>query len=315
MTTEILGLDEIVASQAQKEVPHNTALRQIEAWVRALSITTAAAPGTPAAGDTYIVPAGATGVWAGQDNKLAHYYGGSWKFRVPPKGVRVYVLDEDLEYVFNNAGAWAANGADTADFLTQEDADAAYESIGAAAAAVSAHAAATDPHPQYLTQAEGDARYTGAGAATGVSSVNGKTGAVTLTAADVGALTQTQGDARYLQSIGTQPFDIHAFYPGVPSASAKVLRTPVARAVTFPDDFAGSYGIASVAATASTAFDIAKNGASVGTMTFAAGATTATFVTSGTTVVLAAGDRISIAAPASPDATLADVGIALAGTR
>lgn len=158
MTTEILGLDEIVASQAQKEVPHNTALRQIEAWVRALSITTTAPPATPAAGDTYIVPVGATGVWAGQENKLAHYYGGSWKFRAPIRGPRPLVLDEGKAYFWNGT-AWAPEGGDTADFLTQADADAAYEPIGAGAAAVAAHVAETDPHPDYLTQAEADALY------------------------------------------------------------------------------------------------------------------------------------------------------------
>ena len=50
---------------------------------------------------------------------------------------------------------------------------------GTAAAAVSAHAAAGDPHPQYTTAAE-------AAASAPVQSVAGKTGAVTLAKADVG---------------------------------------------------------------------------------------------------------------------------------
>lgn len=111
-----------------------------------------------------------------------------------------------------------------------------------------------------------------------------------------------------------QPFDLTAFYPGVPSASVRVTRVPIARAVTFPANFAGSVGIASVAATASTAFDVRKNGTSVGTITFAAGATTATFTTSGA-VSYAAGDYLSIVSPATPDATLADPGFVLAGSR
>lgn len=144
-----------------------------------------------------------------------------------------------------------------------------------------------------------------------------------------GGTGNTNGSAAYLTSartIGgtsfdgqaniTQPFDVHAYYPGVPTASAKVLRVPIARAITFAANLAGSYGIASVAATASTAFDVAKNGTSVGTITFAAAATTATFVTAGgTSFSLVAGDRISITAPASPDATLADPAFVLAGTR
>lgn len=59
------------------------------------------------------------------------------------------------------------------------------------ASAIAAHDAAADPHPQYLTQSEGDARYASSTAATGVSSVNGHTGAVTLAASDVGAVPST----------------------------------------------------------------------------------------------------------------------------
>ncbi len=53
------------------------------------------------------------------------------------------------------------------------------ESAGTAAAAITTHEAATDPHPQYTTTAE-------AAAAAPVQSVAGKTGAVTLAKADVG---------------------------------------------------------------------------------------------------------------------------------
>lgn len=113
-----------------------------------------------------------------------------------------------------------------------------------------------------------------------------------------------------------QPFDVHAFYPGVPTASAKVVRVPIARAVTFPANFSGSYFSASANATATTVFDVQKNGSSIGSVSIAAGGTTATFTTtSGTSKSFAAGDVVSIIAPASPDATLADVGFVLAGTR
>lgn len=111
-------------------------------------------------------------------------------------------------------------------------------------------------------------------------------------------------------------FDVHAFYSGIPTASAIVVRVPVARAVGFVADFVGSYGKASATATASTAFDIQKNGSSIGTATFALGASTATFVSAGGAAQsLAAGDVISIVAPGTPDVTLANVGFVLAGTR
>jgi hypothetical protein len=114
----------------------------------------------------------------------------------------------------------------------------------------------------------------------------------------------------------SQPHDVHAFHPGVPGASALVFRGPIARAFTFPADFAGSYFSASANATASTVFDVQKNGVSIGTVTIAAGGTVATFATSGGTAQsFAAGDLLTIIAPATPDSTLADVGFALAGAR
>lgn len=113
-----------------------------------------------------------------------------------------------------------------------------------------------------------------------------------------------------------QPFDVTCFYPGIPTASAKMLRVPVARAVTFPANFSGSYFSASANATGTTVFDVQKNGSSIGSVSIAAGGTTATFTTtSGTSKSFAAGDVISIIAPATPDATLADVGFVFAGTR
>jgi len=103
MATEVLGITELVDSQAAKYATHNEALRQLEGrMVRVKSRTTTAQPGSPDDGDTYILPAGATGTdWAGDDGKIAHYYGGSWKFWTPVEGVRVWVNDEDVRLVYD----------------------------------------------------------------------------------------------------------------------------------------------------------------------------------------------------------------------
>jgi hypothetical protein len=112
------------------------------------------------------------------------------------------------------------------------------------------------------------------------------------------------------------PFDVQTFYPGIPTASAKIYRGKLARAVTFAANFSGSYFTATANATASTVFDIQKNGSSVGSCTIGAGGTTPTFASSGGAAVsFAAGDVLAIICPASPDATLADPAITLAGTR
>ncbi len=112
-----------------------------------------------------------------------------------------------------------------------------------------------------------------------------------------------------------QPFDVGAFFPGVPTDAAVMLRVPVARAITIPADFAGSYGKASAASTGTVAFDIQKNGTTIGTATFTAAAT-ATFTTvAGAAQSLAAGDVLSIVCPGTADATLADIGFVLVGSR
>lgn len=123
-----------------------------------------------------------------------------------------------------------------------------------------------------------------------------------------------------LQELGARtasfPVDIAAFYPGIPTSSAILYRVKVARALNFVANFVGSQFTATANATGSTVFTVKKNGSSIGTCTVGAGTTTGTFATSGGTAQsLAAGDVLSIEAPASADATLANPGITLAATR
>ena len=111
---------------------------------------------------------------------------------------------------------------------------------------------------------------------------------------------------------GQSSYDIAGYTSGAPTASQIVLRLPMVRQVVFDLNMAGSKGSASVAATASTTYNIAKNGVNFATMVFAIGGTSASFVAAAVTT-LAIGDILSVTAPASPDATLANVGFILAG--
>jgi hypothetical protein len=110
------------------------------------------------------------------------------------------------------------------------------------------------------------------------------------------------------------PYDVGSMGTGVPTASLVMMRYPFPRQVVFPAGLTGSRGVAEVAATAQTDFDIKKNGSSVGTMRFAASATTATFIMASQTTFVA-GDILRVVAPGTPDATLSGVGFGLAGTR
>ncbi|MEO5375896.1 MAG: hypothetical protein H7840_16820 [Alphaproteobacteria bacterium] len=119
---------------------------------------------------------------------------------------------------------------------------------------------------------------------------------------------------RAAPAVTAAPFDVGCTFNGSPGASAVLLRLPLARAVTFPAGLAGSRGVAGTVPTAVATFDIRRNGAVFGTMTFAAGATTATFAAASATV-FAAGDVLSVVSPATPDTTLQDLGLTLAGVR
>ncbi|MGH9744737.1 MAG: DUF2793 domain-containing protein [Candidatus Acidiferrales bacterium] len=111
-----------------------------------------------------------------------------------------------------------------------------------------------------------------------------------------------------------KPFDVSVFAPGVGSASQKLIRVALARAVTFPSGASLSQAVASVAATGSTTFTLKKNGTSFATVNFAASASTGTW-TQASDSTFAAGDILEIDGPGSADATLADIGITLAGIR
>jgi hypothetical protein len=56
-----------------------------------------------------------------------------------------------------------------------------------------------------------------------------------------------------------------------------ILRYVATRALTLPVNLAANQAVAGIAATAQTDFDVKRSGASVGTMTFAASGTVASF--------------------------------------
>ena len=104
------------------------------------------------------------------------------------------------------------------------------------------------------------------------------------------------------------------FVNGRPAASQVLQRYVFAQAVTFAAGLPGSQGTAGVAATAAATCDIQKNGASVGAMLFAGSSATAGFAMAAATS-FAPGDVLTLVAPASPDATLANLAWTLVGTH
>lgn len=109
------------------------------------------------------------------------------------------------------------------------------------------------------------------------------------------------------------PADAHLWRAGAPGASEVLLRLPLARRTLFPAGLPFSVAAAGVAAAAEADFDLRRNRASFGTMRFPADNAAAIFIAA-TDTLFEPGDLLSIHAPATPDATLGNIGATLVGT-
>ncbi|AIQ31629.1 hypothetical protein P40081_28455 [Paenibacillus sp. FSL P4-0081] len=78
-----------------------------QASVKDQNIT--APPVSPAEADRYIIPAGASGAWAGKTSQIAEYTSGAWVYYVPAVGWTAYVDDEQKIYSWNGT-AWVRTG-------------------------------------------------------------------------------------------------------------------------------------------------------------------------------------------------------------
>jgi hypothetical protein len=121
-------------------------------------------------------------------------------------------------------------------------------------------------------------------------------------------------DVLAISSIVAGPYDPAMFIPGTHASGALMAQIVFPRTVTFPAGFAGSQAYAQVPATASTTLDVQQNGTSIGSITFGAGSSTATFSLAADTVFWP-GDRLAIVNQDPADSTLADLSITLKGTR
>lgn len=114
-------------------------------------------------------------------------------------------------------------------------------------------------------------------------------------------------------NISTAPvvtYDIGVFFPGQSVGNQVLLLLPVERQVRFAVNLAPSVAACGTNPTAQAVFTLKQNGTQFATLTFATSGA-ASFVSSGAT--FNPGDVLTIVAPASTDATLANVGITLSG--
>ncbi|PZU84081.1 MAG: hypothetical protein DI527_23175 [Chelatococcus sp.] len=131
-TTPRLSLPLIAAGQAQKHVPLNDALTRLDALVHLVvdSRSETVPPALPTELSAYIVPPGATGVFADRTDQIALYEDGGWIFLVPRTGWQAWVADEAEHHLWTGtewrrasplsslgASLWGVNG--TADATTR----------------------------------------------------------------------------------------------------------------------------------------------------------------------------------------------------
>ncbi|WP_421787074.1 DUF2793 domain-containing protein [Hyphobacterium sp.] len=104
-----LGLDYVLAAQAQKHVTVNESLRRLDALVQAsvVSRSTDTQPASPAEGDAYILTAQAAGAdWdLMADGALAIYRDAEWAEIPSKEGWRIWVED-DQELIVHVGGVW-----------------------------------------------------------------------------------------------------------------------------------------------------------------------------------------------------------------
>ncbi|KZL06755.1 hypothetical protein PsAD2_04268 [Pseudovibrio axinellae] len=105
--TAHLNLPVIAAAQSQKHVTHNEALALIDLVVQlsVISNSVGEPPADPTTGARYIVPAGATGAFAGYDNQIAAFDAGAWRFIAPGTGWCAWVESAGGMQVYSD-GAW-----------------------------------------------------------------------------------------------------------------------------------------------------------------------------------------------------------------
>lgn len=101
-------------------------------WIAVLSASTATPPASPAQGDRYLVPTGATGAWATHARHIAYFTPIGWGYRAPRRGWVALALDEGAEgfaYVYQGTD-WTRMPALALDFSTVSALDIPFDGYG-----------------------------------------------------------------------------------------------------------------------------------------------------------------------------------------
>jgi hypothetical protein len=106
MQTDRLALPLLAAGQAEKELAHNEALLRLDIVSQPVveSADLTAPPGSPLAGQCWIVATGASGGWAGRDGAIAGWTDNGWRFVMPAAGWRAWIVDRGNAVRYDGTG-------------------------------------------------------------------------------------------------------------------------------------------------------------------------------------------------------------------
>ena len=190
--------------------------------------------------------------------------------------------------------------------------------LGSAATGFLTFAAAGAVDGDLVSYAIEDGNNREVGIGTYAASAQTLTRATILNSTNSGAAISLSGAAQVFSAILAQDllsavYDIGFEVEGLTYSSEVVGRFAFPRSAAIA---AGASGVAKAgtAATGSAVYALARNGTGIGTITFAASGTTGTVSITATTNFVS-GDVLTVTGPATPDATLANVGITLAFTH
>lgn len=106
--TPRFSLPLLAVAQAQKEVTHNEAVTLIDALLHLVveAGPLGDPPAAPTEGQCWLVGASASGEWAGQEDAVAVWTAGGWRFAAPREGMQAVRLADGAWLRFGG-GAWS----------------------------------------------------------------------------------------------------------------------------------------------------------------------------------------------------------------
>ena len=207
-------------------------------WLQSVAAQQDAPPGSPSAGDRYLIGSSPSGAWASNANNVAQWSGSAWEFTAPDAGMHVYVeggASNSGNTMIYNGTAWVVLGNSTGALLksnnlsdlpnastarsnlglgslaTQSSVDLASDTTGVLGVSSGGTGSSSAPMVGLVTAADAAAARTVIGvgsiatqSSTNVSITGGSISGITdLAVADGGTGASSAADARTNLGIGT----------------------------------------------------------------------------------------------------------------